>query len=135
MTNSGRTPPVPEVSRDQLRAKLASGEPFKLVMAASDFGFRAKHIPGSIHFNTSHGTPGAHADGFAGLDQDDDIVVYCSNVDCNASLAVIAKLLERGYRKISHYPGGLIDWETARLPLEGDWASGSPSATRGDPLG
>lgn len=121
---SVRTPAaVPELGREQLRAKLESGAPFKLVMAASDFGFRAKHIPGSIHVNT-HAPRGAAP---AALDENDDIVVYCSNADCNASLAVIAKLLEHGYRKVSHYRGGLIDWEGAGLPLEGDWAS-APSS-------
>jgi len=119
MTNATRAgAAVPELDREQLRAKLARGETFKLVMAASDFGFRAKHIPGSIHVNT-HDARGATP---ASLDKNDDVVVYCSNADCNASLAVIAKLLERGYRNVSHYRGGLIDWEGAGLPLEGDWA-------------
>jgi rhodanese-related sulfurtransferase len=120
MTHARRTgATVPELDRERLLAKLASGEPFKLVMAASDFGFRAKHIPRSIHFNTHD----ARGGGFSGLDENDDIVVYCSNVDCNASLSVIAKLLERGYHRVSHYAGGLIDWEAAGLPIEGDWAS------------
>lgn len=123
MTNAGTSPTaVQELSRDELRAKLTSGEPFKLVMAASDFGFRSKHIPGSIQFNT-HGIPAAPGDRFSGLDENDDIVVYCSNIDCNASRAAISHLLEHGYRKVSHYAGGLIDWEAARLPVEGDWAS------------
>ena len=127
MTNAGRTrAAVPELSRDELRAKLASGEPFKLVMAASDFGFRAKHIPGSVHLNT-HGAHDAHADGFSGLDKNDDIVVYCSNVDCNASRAAISQLLERGFTKVRHYAGGLIDWEAAGLPIQGDWADASSS--------
>jgi rhodanese-related sulfurtransferase len=113
---------VPVLDRDALRAKLAGGAPFKLVMAASDFGFRAKHIPGSFHIDP-------RGKGAEALDPDDDVVVYCSNVDCIASHAVIKKLLERGYRKVSHYPGGLIDWEAAGLPLEGDWAAG-PSGVR-----
>src|SRR5258708_15435132 len=107
MTSGHTRAAVPELDREQLRAKLASGAPFKLVMAASDFGFRAKHIPGSIHVNTHQ----ARAAKPAALDPNDDIVVYCSNADCNASLAVIAQLLELGYRKVSHYRGGLIDWE------------------------
>src|SRR5882672_5613090 len=112
MMNAGGThATVPEVSRDELRAKLASGEPFKLVMAASDFGFRAKHIPGSIHLNT-HGAHNA-ADRLSGLEKKDEIVVYCSNIDCRASRAAISELLERGYRNVKHYAGGLIDWETA----------------------
>ena len=115
---------VPAVSREQLQGMLASGAPFKLVMAASDFGFRAKHIPGSIHLG-AHGGPDARA---AGLTQDDDVVVYCSNLDCNASLAAIAHLRAQGYRHLRHYAGGLIDWEAAGLPIEGDWASAPASA-------
>jgi rhodanese-related sulfurtransferase len=135
MTETGRTPrAVPELTRDELRAKLASGEPFRLVMAASDFGFRAKHIPGSIHLNT-HGALDDHADRFSGLDRNDDIVVYCSNIDCNASRAAISQLLEHGYRKVRHYAGGLIDWEAARLPLEGDWAGGPGAPPEETPSG
>jgi rhodanese-related sulfurtransferase len=115
-------PAVPTIDREALRAKLEGGAPFKLAMAASDFGFRAKHIPGSLHLQ-AHGH-----EGFSGLQKDDDIVVYCSNLDCNASKAAIKKLLELGYRKVSHYPGGLIDWEAAGLPVEGEWADGRPDA-------
>jgi rhodanese-related sulfurtransferase len=109
---------VEVIDREGLRAKIAAGRPFQLVMVASDFGFRAKHIPGSVHVN------GRGAD-LSGLAKDDDIVVYCSNVDCNASKAMIKKLVELGYQRVSHYPGGLIDWEAAGLPIEGDWAAQS----------
>ena len=115
---SAPEPPVPVVDREALRAKLAGAAPFKLVMAASDFGFRAKHIPGSLHAST-------HGDELPALDRDDDIVVYCSNLDCNASKALIKRLRARGYRHVSHYAGGVIDWESAGLPLEGDWAAGT----------
>jgi rhodanese-related sulfurtransferase len=107
---------VPVLDREQLRPKLAAGQPFKLVMVASDFGFRAKHIPGSLHAKT-------HGETFASLGKDEEIVVYCSNLDCHASQGAIKKLLELGYRRVSHYPGGLIDWEAAGLPVEGDWAA------------
>jgi rhodanese-related sulfurtransferase len=107
---------IPTIDRAQLQSKLADGRPFKLLMAASDFGFRAKHIPGSLHVQT-------HGESFSSLAKDDDIVVYCSNADCNASKATIKKLVELGYEHVSHYAGGLIDWETAGLPLDGDWAS------------
>jgi rhodanese-related sulfurtransferase len=115
-----RPEPVPVLDREQLRAKLARGAPFKLVMAASDFGFRAKHIPGSLHVKPNE-------ESFPALAKDDDVVVYCSNLDCNASRAVIKRLLELGHAKVSHYAGGLIDWETAGLPLEGDWAAKAQS--------
>ncbi len=103
-----------DLDRQQLRAKLERHEPFKLVMASSDWAFRAKHIPGSIHFKTPE-------EMFAALGKDEEIVVYCSNLDCHASLATIQKLRAQGYQNVRHYPGGLIDWEAGGLPLEGDW--------------
>jgi rhodanese-related sulfurtransferase len=106
---------VPTVDREELRAGLARGDQFKLVMAAHDWAFAAKHIPGSVHFHNNK-------DMLAGLGKDDDVIVYCSNVDCLASLATIKTLLENGYTHVRHYPGGLIDWEGAGLPLEGTWA-------------
>jgi rhodanese-related sulfurtransferase len=114
-------PSVSEIDREGVRAMLARGGNFKLVMAARPWAFRAKHIPGSVHFDTPE-------EMFAGLGQDDEIVVYCSNIDCHASLALIQKLRDRGYRNVTHYPGGLIDWEDAGLPVEGDWAGGPPPA-------
>ena len=109
------SPRVSEIDREILRARLDRRDDFKLVMASHDWAFDAKHIPGSIHFRTDE-------EMFAGLRPDDDIVVYCSNLDCNASRALIKKLLEHSYRKLAHYRGGLIDWEDAGWPLDGGWA-------------
>jgi rhodanese-related sulfurtransferase len=115
MDNANPPPPFATLDREQLSAKLARGDRFKLVMVSSDWAFRAKHLPGSVHFKTPD-------EMFRALDKDEEIVVYCSNVDCHASLATIQKLVEHGYRRVAHYAGGLIDWGSARLPLEGDWA-------------
>jgi rhodanese-related sulfurtransferase len=110
---------VREINRDQLREKLARDDKLKLVMASSDWSFRAKHLPGSLHFHTPEQM-------LAALGKDEPIVIYCSNVDCHASLAIYQRLIDHGYSDVSHYAGGLIDWESAGLPLEGDWVT-SPS--------
>ena len=86
------------------------------LLAITD-GSHVKHIPGSLNFRTPD-------EMFAGLDPNDNIVVYCSNADCSASLSTYKKLKDRGYHNVRHYTGGLIDWEAAGLPLEGDWAEG-----------
>lgn len=111
---SGADSAAADLDREQLRARLASGAPVKLVMASSDWAFRAKHLPGSIHFKTPE-------EMFAALRKDEEIIVYCSNLDCHASLATIQKLRAQGYQNVRHYAGGLIDWEAGGLPLEGDW--------------
>jgi rhodanese-related sulfurtransferase len=123
MTSPSRArPPVATIDREQLQARLARGDRFKLVMASRNWAFDAKHIPGSVHFQTPEEMLGA-------LKQDDDIVVYCSNVDCRASRITIEKLVDHGYHHITHYPGGLIDWENGGLPVEGNWGEPPPSGT------
>ena len=107
--------PVRRIEREELRDRLARHEDFKLVMATGEFGFRVKHIPGSVHFKNTEAM-------LAALGKDEPIVVYCSNFDCHASLALIQKLRDHGYTKVSHYAGGVIDWEEAGLPIEGEWA-------------
>ena len=100
------------ISREELKQKLDSGEPVKLIMALNSWAFDAKHIPGSLHFDTPE-------DLYAAVDPDEEVVVYCSNVDCLASVALYWALIDRGYNRVRRYAGGLIDWEDAGLPLEG----------------
>jgi rhodanese-related sulfurtransferase len=81
-------------------------------MALNRWAFDAKHIPGSLHFDTPDEL-------YAAVRPDDDIVVYCSNVDCLSSVALYRDLVRRGYSNVRRYSGGLVDWEDAGLPLEG----------------
>jgi rhodanese-related sulfurtransferase len=104
--------PVATISREELRSKLDSGAPIKLIMALNRWAFEARRIPGSLHFDTPDEL-------YAALGEDDEIVVYCSNVDCLASVALYWGLVDRGYRNVRRYAGGLMDWEAAGLHLEG----------------
>jgi rhodanese-related sulfurtransferase len=102
------------ISSKELKQKLDRKENFRLVMALAEWAFQAKHIPGSIHFDTMR-------EALQSLSRDDEIVVYCSDENCIASTA-LGQLLERnGYTHVLHYAGGLADWEQAGYLLEGDW--------------
>ena len=105
--------PIQTIGRDELQAKLARGDDFKLIMALNRWAFDAKHIPGSLHFDSP-------AELYQAVKPDDEVVVYCSNVDCLSSVALYRELIRRGYRNVRRYSGGLLDWETAGLPLEGN---------------
>jgi rhodanese-related sulfurtransferase len=104
--------PIPTISREELRTKLERGDDFRLIMALNRWAFDAKHIPGSLHFDTPDEL-------YAAVKPDDEVVVYCSNVDCLSSVALYRDLVRRGYRNVRRYSGGLLDWEDAGLPLEG----------------
>jgi rhodanese-related sulfurtransferase len=104
--------PIRTVGRDELWQMIQRGDPIKLIMALNHWAFLAKHIPGSIHFDTP-------AELFANVQPDDEVVVYCSQVDCLSSVALYRELVRRGYHNVRRYSGGLLDWEDAGLPLEG----------------
>jgi len=112
------TEPILTIGRDELKAKLDRGDPFKLIMALNRWAFDAKHIPGSLHFDTPDEL-------YAAVKPDDEVIVYCSNVDCLSSVALYRDLLRRGYGNVRRYAGGLLDWEDAGLPLEGEYATAS----------
>jgi rhodanese-related sulfurtransferase len=104
------------ISREQLKQKLDLGDKFKLVNALGEWAFNAKHIPGSINISKIE-------DAKKILSPDDDIVIYCSNPSCIASIIGYQLLTKMGYSKIRRYAGGIVDWEQAGYPLEGDLVS------------
>jgi rhodanese-related sulfurtransferase len=104
--------PVRTIERGELQRKVDAKDPrFKLVMTLGDWEFRTKHIPGSLHFTDA-------SDMLSTLRKDDEIVVYCTNPPCLASVAAYHRLEQEGYTNVRRYAGGIEDWEGAGLPLE-----------------
>ena len=105
--------PVATIDRHDLKDKLDRRFAIELIMALNRWAFDAKHIPGSLHFDSPDEL-------YSAIDKDDEVVVYCSNVDCLSSVALYRALIERGYTNVRRYAGGLMEWEESGLPLEGD---------------
>ena len=100
------------ISREDLKAKLENEEALKLVCALREWAYQAMHIPGSIHVDTLEKAADL-------LDKKDQIVVYCTNVHCPASISLYELLTHDGYDDVCRYAGGLEDWEAAGYPLAG----------------
>ena len=113
---------IKTIERDDLKAKLDRGDDFKLIMAMHEWGFRAAHIPGSVHYNTVEEASRA-------LDVDDEIVVYCTDPACVASQFAYQWLVDAGYQNVRRYAGGLSDWAAAGYELEGDPTVGATGGT------
>jgi rhodanese-related sulfurtransferase len=104
--------PVRTIERDELRRKVDARDPrFRLVMSLGEWEFRIKHIPGSLHFKDA-------PDMLSTLKKDDEIVVYCTNPPCLASVAAYHRLVQEGYTNVRRYAGGIEDWESAGWSLE-----------------
>ena len=101
------------ISREDLQARLDRGDDFKLVMTLADWAYQMSHIPGSVNVNNME-------QALEFLTPDDDIVVYCSDEYCLASQAAYHYLTQHGFTNVRRYSGGLSDWQSAGLPLEGE---------------
>lgn len=104
---------IETIDRVVLKDKLDNQDDFKLVFVLGDWAYQAKHIPGSLNLSNPAKTAEL-------LNPSDEIVVYCSDETCVASIAAYKMLKDAGYEKVRRYSGGLLDWEEAGLPLEGD---------------
>jgi len=110
-----------QISRTELKEKMDKWENLKLVFTLGEWQYREAHIPGSLNLPCSPGLYKSE-DALKELDRDDEIVVYCSNPACFASISVYHLLDKRGFKNVSRYAGGLQDWGEADLPLEGEMA-------------
>ena len=101
------------ISAQELKAKLDRKDDFRLLNALGDWEFKAKRIPGSEHITTVEQAR-------ASIDPGEDVVVYCSHAGCHASLKLYKDLVDAGFERVRRFEGGLLAWEDAGLPFEGD---------------
>jgi len=107
------------ISRKELKAKMDRGESFVLVDALSAKHYESSHLPGAINL------PYEFVDEAESLlpEKDAEIIVYCMNLDCEASTEEARELEGMGYRDVRHYAEGKQDWIRAGLPVEGKHVS------------
>ena len=103
------------ITREELKEKLDRGDDFKLVCALSEWAYRAKHIPGSLHIDNPEKA-------LELLDKSDEIIVYCSDPNCPASKYAYHLLTRNGFENVRRFAGGILEWEDAGCPVEGEWA-------------
>lgn len=101
------------ISCHELVEKLERKDQFKLVMTYSEMAFKAKHIPGSLNIHSEESAAGL-------LEFTDEIVVYCVNKQCVASVTAYRILENMGFKNLYRFAGGLEEWESDGQELEGD---------------
>jgi rhodanese-related sulfurtransferase len=107
---------LPEITADDLRSKLERGDHFVLVDALAPMIYAHSHLPGAINI------PPANVDRTRLSkripDLSTEIVVYCSNSECDDSVSTAEQLRGVGYTNVKHYAGGKDEWRALGLPLE-----------------
>ena len=107
---------IPQIGRDELRAKIENGEEFVLVDALAPMSYARSHLPGAVNLplewvdeRAARRIPQLHT----------KVVVYCVDAECDSSVLVAERLRSLGYTNVRHYLEGKADWTAAGLPLEG----------------
>lgn len=105
-----------EITRDELWERLQRGEALVVVDALPPMSYAHSHLPGAINLPPEW-VDERGAQRIPRLDS--EIVVYCTNAECENSRQVATRLTELGYRNVLHYAGGKQEWKASGLPLEG----------------
>ncbi|NIS78673.1 MAG: rhodanese-like domain-containing protein [Anaerolineales bacterium] len=100
------------ISAEELKAKLDRGDEFHLVMTMGAWAYEMAHIPGSQNVDNIEYA-------LANIDRDEEIIVYCSNILCIASISAYKLLVANGYTNVRRFAGGVEAWQKAGYPLEG----------------
>ena len=107
---------LPTVTADELVQKLENRDEFVLVDALAPMVYAHSHLPGAI--NMPPNTVDATRCSRRMPDLGTEIVVYCSNPNCEDSVATGKRLQALGYTNVRHYAGGKDEWRARGLPLE-----------------
>lgn len=103
------------IEREELKQKLERDEDFELIEVLEEEDYQESHIKGAINIPLKEIGRKAKQR----FDPDQEIVVYCSNADCQASPKAARKLEDLGFTEVYDYEEGKADWKAAGYPTEG----------------
>ncbi len=103
------------ISREELRAAI-DARSATVVDVLAPAAYAKRHLPGAINLVAEHSDEELRA---ALPEPDVPIVTYSANDRCVRNTQFVARLRELGYLDVRPYTGGLEDWLSAGLPIEG----------------
>ncbi len=105
---------IKTIIAEKLKEKIENKEDFRLIEVLLPRLFEEWHIPGAINIpadDMKEFAPGI-------LKKDEEIIVYCLDFECGASIRAANALLELGYKNIIDFAGGKKDWMDKGYPIE-----------------
>lgn len=103
------------IERRDLEVKLQKSPGRTLLIDVRDRDdYEKLHIKGAISIPLEELAMRAKA-----FDQDKEIILYCTNFQCDASTKAAKVLDNMGYTNVRDYKGGMADWREAGYETEG----------------
>jgi rhodanese-related sulfurtransferase len=107
---------IQTIDRETLKKKLDNNEDFHLVEVLPEKQYNAIHIKGAINIPIKD----IGREATRRFDKDDEIVVYCADIECQSSPFAAEKLDSFGFKHVYDYEAGKKDWVEAGYPVEGE---------------
>jgi len=110
-----------EITHEELKKKLDNKEDIAVIDTLGEMSYERAHLPRAVMID-------GHEADFVGKvekmfpDKNKEIVVYCASFSCPLSGASANKLMGVGYKNVSAFEGGLMDWAEAGYDFEGNQA-------------
>ncbi len=93
--------------------------------------YAKRHIPGAVNVPLSEADFVQQVADVAGS-KSTNVVVYCANTECDASLRAAKKLEAAQFENVFAFEGGVEAWQESHLPLEGSDAATSSRKSEWD---
>lgn len=106
-----------EITWDKVREMVSAGAQLVEVLPPREYG--EEHLPGAISIPLKQLTP----ETVARLDQEQPVIVYCWDYQCDLSPRAAWRLESLGFKEVYDYAGGKADWLANGFETEGEKAS------------
>jgi len=104
---------VETITAEELKKKLEENNDFTLINVLTQESYQKEHMPGSITIPYQEIVKNSDE-----LDKYDEIIVYCSDIFCDASPTTAKKLEKLGFKKIKDFEGDMEEWKEKDYPIE-----------------
>jgi rhodanese-related sulfurtransferase len=102
-----------KIKTEELQKKLKNNEVI-LIEVLEKEEYNKGHIKGAVNIPLKR----ISTDAREKYDKYDEIVVYCSDKNCEASPTAANKLKDSGFTNVYDYDGGKKAWKKAGLPMD-----------------
>jgi rhodanese-related sulfurtransferase len=114
------TAPVPFVTAEELKAKLAKNEPVTVidVRASSDFAESENKIKGAIHVKVRKLQSRLALPPLKNIPRNSEVVTYCACPNDEASIRAAQELTNAGFKRVRVLKGGWVAWKKTNGQVE-----------------
>lgn len=106
---------VCEISSEELQAKLAGDETFKLVEVSAPEHFEKGHLQGAINIPLQ----ALKETALKNFQKFQQMVIYCQEASSSVGTVAARLLQDSGFSNVLLLKGGKETWQASGLPLEG----------------